>query len=185
MKRKWLWFFTVLAMLFFTFTLAHAESVDTPSGTMVFPSSLRIIAESAFQGTAASKVILPDGTTHIGERAFADTLSLEAVYIPPSVKYIGADAFNGAKQLTVYGVSGSFADSWAREHGYGFIHEDIWISSTIDVFRRVRQASLSRGIEHDGQSFSAAALKWVGADTSLLTCPKEKPEMYPLDYDFP
>ena len=184
MKRKWLWLVAALSMLFFTFA-AHAESVDAPSGTLIFPPSIKIIENGAFQGIAARRVVLPNGAMHIGERAFADSLWLEAVYIPPSVKHIGDAAFNSAEQVTIYGVSGSSADDWAKENGYRFIQEDIWISSSFNISQRERPVNLSRGAVQDEQSLAATALKGVGADMRFLTCPKEKPEMYPLDYDFP
>ena len=45
-------------------------------------------------------VVIPNGVTAIGDRAFADHKALESVTIPPSVTKFGRDAFSGCDRLT-------------------------------------------------------------------------------------
>jgi len=53
-------------------------------------------------GLAAEGVIVPEGCTRIGPRAFADCPSLIYVRIPASVKdNIAEDAFDGSDQVRI------------------------------------------------------------------------------------
>ncbi len=63
-------------------------------------------------------VIIPANTKKIGSGAFAG-ISGKSVYIPASVKSIADDAFG--KGITVYGYTGSAAETWAKAKGYTFI----------------------------------------------------------------
>ena len=90
------------------------------AGTFTLPASLEMIGEEAFEGIAASRIQLPETLTEIGDRAFANARSLRQVYIPASVKTIGRNAFDGTRQLTITGASGSYAKTWARENGIPF-----------------------------------------------------------------
>ena len=63
--------------------------------TMKLPAQLKEIEEEAFAGRPCQVVIIPDGCTTIGSRAFADCDELLYVRIPPSVTEIADDAFEG------------------------------------------------------------------------------------------
>ena len=73
--RRLLAIFLVL-MLLSTDICAIAEAV----ATLTLPSALQIIDEEAFAGnTSIERVIVPDGTTEIRSRAFADSSMTELV----------------------------------------------------------------------------------------------------------
>ena len=91
------------------------------------PDSVLVIEESAFEGTGAREIVLPDGAVSIGERAFARIAALDSVYIPASIKEISDSAFAQSHSFTIYGLGGSRADDWAREHDIPFIDEAIWL----------------------------------------------------------
>ena len=95
-------------------------------GAFRLPASLRIIGEEAFEGTAVSVVEMPKTVTVIESRAFANTPNLKEAYLPGSIEILADSAFEGAKDLTVYGVKGSAAETWAARNGYAFIVRDIW-----------------------------------------------------------
>ena len=67
-----------------------------------------------YKGNKA-EVIIPDGVTSIGDKAFYYCLSLTSVVIPNSVTSIGKDAFNGCESLTsvVIGDSVTSIGVWA------------------------------------------------------------------------
>ena len=93
---------------------------ETPDGSFVLPAALREIGESAFRGTSAVTAVLPSALEILGDYAFADAARLRFVYIAPATAEIGAHAFDGAQDLTVAGVAGSFAQRWADRNGFGF-----------------------------------------------------------------
>ena len=61
----------------------------------------------------AIDIKLPDTLTEIKSEAFAGD-SFDSVYIPASVTVIASDAFSGMSGLTIYGVSGSEAETFAQ-----------------------------------------------------------------------
>lgn len=72
---------------------SHTEIIDLK--TMFLPDGLTSIYEEAFSGTSCDAVIIPDGCSSIGKRAFADCKHLLYVYLPASVTSIASDAFEG------------------------------------------------------------------------------------------
>jgi len=77
-----------------------------PLTTLYLPSMLKEIEEEGFMGITAQAVIIPDGCTKIGSRAFADCPNLVYVYIPASVTSIAEDAFAGSGQVEIdYGLN--------------------------------------------------------------------------------
>ena len=65
------------------------------------PGNLKVIEAEAFAGAAFEAVIIPDGCTTIGSRAFADCPNLLYVRIPASVTAIAEDAFEGCGQVII------------------------------------------------------------------------------------
>ena len=81
------------------------------------PGQLREIGEGAFEGIAATHVVIRSGAVSIGSRAFAGCPNLRMVVIPDSVTSIAADTFDGSAHVTISCSSGSYAESFAVEHG--------------------------------------------------------------------
>lgn len=90
---------------------------------LVLPASLTTIDTEAFAGSAFSYVKVPDGARYIGNRAFADCPRLRYIYIPAECM-ICFDAFQGVTGLTIIGISGSPAESFAKSQGYTFLSMD-------------------------------------------------------------
>lgn len=69
-----------------------------------------------------SEMILPEGLIEIEEGAFAFCANLSAILIPQSVVSIGGNAFyEHSSDLTIYGVPGSYAETYARMMGIYFL----------------------------------------------------------------
>lgn len=93
---------------------------DTPNDMAVLPQSMKIIEKEAFMNTSFYYIVLPEGATTIESKAFADCDNLKYIYIPESTKSIASDAFQNVTALTIYGKSGSSAQTYAEQHGYTF-----------------------------------------------------------------
>ncbi len=63
---------------------------------------------------------LPTQTTSIESEAFADLPDLLGVYIPSGCTDIATDAFGDA-EVVIYGITGSFAETFAEQKGYPFV----------------------------------------------------------------
>jgi len=90
---------------------------------LVLPSSLINIEAEAFRGTAFTCVKLSAHTETIGQFAFADCANLHGIYISATTT-IDPNAFDGQTNLTIYGLNGSAAEQYARQHGFQFVTID-------------------------------------------------------------
>ena len=109
---------------------------------ITLPKSLNYIGSEAFFGTALREVSIPKGVKELKDGVFAcceqlssiiipdgsieriescalvGCKSLRRIYLPRSVKEIHAEAFIATPIETVICRKNSFAERWAREHGY-------------------------------------------------------------------
>ena len=67
--------------------------VNSQLTTLDLPEDLLIIEDRAFENTVANIIIIPDGVTRIGMRAFAGNQYLMKVSLPASLTDIASDAF--------------------------------------------------------------------------------------------
>ena len=65
---------------------------------------------------------LPVNLTEIGSEAFAGLPAAEAVRIPESVTSIADDAFSGSSMI-ILAPDGSYAITWAQDHGFDYLIE--------------------------------------------------------------
>ena len=118
------------------FGIFDAVLETTPVGCFTF----RALSETACEVTgyrgSYTDVIIPsqnaDGrlVTRIGEYAFKDCTTLASITIPASVTSIASNAFDGVTGLTVTAKVGTYAYTWAVEHGY--INEVFTVEITAD-----------------------------------------------------
>ena len=134
------------------------EAKDTLSGAYTIREGTKTIADWAFSGcTALESITIPDSVTSIGYRAFYCCTALTSITIPDSVKSIGYEAFycctalasitipdsvtsisdyafSGCTLLTtIYGYTGSYAETYAVENGYTFIALDLVKNDETDI----------------------------------------------------
>ena len=65
-------------------------------------------------------LVIPDGVTRIMNYSFNECSGLTSVTIPDSVTIIADDAFNGCN-LTIYGSTGSYAQTYAVRNHIPFV----------------------------------------------------------------
>lgn len=82
------------------------------------------IGDSAFYNCSSlASITIPDGVTEIDDKAFSICSSLESVTIPESVTSIKNTAFNNhSDALTIYGYTGSAAETFATKKGIAFVN---------------------------------------------------------------
>lgn len=68
-------------------------------------------------------VQIADGVLEIGDFSFAELPRLKMVVIPASVTKIGRWSFDECPNLTMYGLAGSYAETYAKEHNIPFVAE--------------------------------------------------------------
>ncbi|MGN0461397.1 MAG: leucine-rich repeat protein [Ruminococcus sp.] len=86
-----------------------------------FSSFITEIPESSFKLCRALKTIyIPDNITKIGKEAFYKT-GITKVSVPSSVTTIEEYVFTPDGSVSVYGKSGSKAESYCKDYGYTFV----------------------------------------------------------------
>lgn len=88
---------------------------------LILPAELTTIGEGAFAGGAFTYVRLSEKTASIGKNAFANCPNLAYIYIPTATRSIDAQAFGSSEGLTVLGHTGSYAETYAEDHGFTFM----------------------------------------------------------------
>ncbi len=94
--------------------------MGTPDFTV--PSGVTRIEAEAFSGARMTIVYIPDGVTFLGSRAFANCTDLTQIRIPAGIATIPPDTFQNIErsQLTIFGVPGSAAETFANGAGIRF-----------------------------------------------------------------
>lgn len=187
MKKTTIVLLVVLASFVFSpNNYAYADELYNRSiSSFVLPSSLEIIEEDAFMGTAVKTIFFQEGLLSIGDYAFADSRDLTEVYIPTTVEYLGKNAFSSNKRMTIHGIIGSIAERWAKEHQVPFAPSNIW--NEVDDSRNIKNlVSISnerilKAIDNESNNH----LRGRTEDEGKSMRPQERPELNPIDYRFP
>ena len=100
--------------------------VHNPAETLTIPEKIDGytvvgVSKLGYEATSVQKIILTDSVTSIGEYAFSGCTSLTSIIIPDSVTSIGYWAFDGCDNLKIYGNSGSYAETYAKENSIPFV----------------------------------------------------------------
>ena len=102
------------------------ELVCGPSAVNIrIPGSVKKIDDFAFyQSRRLCTVEIEDGVESIGEMAFFNCNNMTAAVIPASVTSIGYRALHGGNGFTIYGYTGSAAETYAKENDETFVALD-------------------------------------------------------------
>nr|MCR5173064.1 leucine-rich repeat domain-containing protein [Oscillospiraceae bacterium] len=115
-------------ILVLALTAADGGASALAADTLALPAETTVIEEEAFFGdTSLDEVVLPEGVTAIGPRAFAGS-SVSRIYLPASLTEIAEDAFSACDWVVGYGPDGTTASAFFDRHGnLTFEREhDIW-----------------------------------------------------------
>ena len=94
-------------------TTASCTVIVNPQEKLTLPGNTVKIQKEAFAGIASGMIVLPDGITTIGSKAFADNDALLLVNLPDSLTSIAADAFDGCANVTLLCAAGSVGEAYA------------------------------------------------------------------------
>lgn len=105
-----------------TSAFCHCDNLkDVSLGT-----GLTTIPQYAFANCGKiEEITLPYRTTKIDQYAFNADTSLTKIMIPRNVSSIAANAFSYPDKMTIYGVTGTYAETFANTNGYSFVSNEI------------------------------------------------------------
>ncbi|MED9969999.1 MAG: leucine-rich repeat domain-containing protein, partial [Ruminococcus sp.] len=135
---------------------------------ITIPDSVTSIESSAFSGcTGLTSVTIPDSVTSIGEDAFYGCTALANITIPDSVTSIGECAFYGCTGLTIFGSSGSYAISYAKN--YNIIYQPLDGTSGVCTWTLDDEGTLTiSGNGAMANYYSSSTLPWGRNITNVV-----------------
>ena len=109
--------------------------------SIVIPGNVEIILDYAFQGCTALKSatyrkgLYGYANQTVGYKAFQDCTALEKLCLMETVSTINNTATDNCSSVTIYGQTGSVAETYANNKGYDFkeyVAEDLKITASAD-----------------------------------------------------
>ena len=118
-----------------------------------------------------AEITIPRRVTSIGDTAFKDCVKFRAVHIPRSVTSISSTAFSYLSKLTIYGVPGTYAETFANANSITFVSEEIHAESLVLdpkelTLLKGASAQLSLNILPAG---CTDVVSWKSSDTAVVT----------------
>lgn len=117
------------------------------------------------------QVAVPRRVTSIDGYAFANAVKFRAITIPRSVTSIASTAFSYPQKLTIYGVAGTYAETFANEKNITFVDKQV---NAEFVSLNASEISLAKGASQTlVLSISPVdctdAVSWKSSNTSVAT----------------
>jgi hypothetical protein len=92
---------------------------------IILEEGLESLADYCFNGcTALERLEVPDGCYELGNFAFEGCKHLKEVYLPETIQFVGGRVFEGAKEMSIFGKSGSYAEKFAEQYRLRFTVTD-------------------------------------------------------------
>lgn len=141
--------------------------VDVNIGTGV-----KKIEDSSFQDCASlEKIDLPYGIETLGKNVFKNCVSFTKITIPKATTSISDTAFSYPDKLTIYGVTGSYAETFANENDIAFVGqtvptENLSITPQETTVEKGKELQLSLAIT---PFTSTDDVVWKSVDESIAT----------------
>ena len=93
-------------------------------------AGITTIPASAFRHCdALEQLTVPRRVTAIKDNAFKDSVKFSSITIPRSVTSISANAFSYLDKLTIYGVAGTYAETFAKTNSIKFVDRQVSATS--------------------------------------------------------
>ena len=163
-------------------TVTIPDSV-TSIGTQVFydcdaltsvklGSGITTIPESTFEHCdALESIVIPRRVTTIGNNAFKNCVKFTSITIPRSVTNISSNVFSYPAKMTIYGVAGTYAETFANANNIKFVDKRV---NATAVTLSSKELTLSKGasatlfLTVTPEDFTDE-VSWKSGNTSVVT----------------
>ena len=130
------------------------------------------IPQNAFENCESlEKLVVPYYTTEIGNNAFTNDTAFTEITIPRNVTSISSTAFSYPDKLTIYGVPGTYAETYAGNNGIKFVGRE---SNAKEVKLNTSQITINKEDSYQLNMTVTPAdytdqIIWKSSDTSVAT----------------
>ena len=135
-------------------------------------TGLTAIPESCFANCPSIKeIVLPYRMKTLAAKAFNACTALTDVTIPRSVTTIGSQVFSYPAKMTIYGIAGTYAETYANDNSIKFVNKEVKATqATLDK----QEVTLNRGastrlVLSVTPSAFTDQVTWKCADTDIAT----------------
>ena len=135
-------------------------------------TGLTAISEGCFANCPSLKeIVLPYRMQTINAKAFNACTALTDVTIPRSVTTIGSQVFSYPAKMTIYGIAGTYAETYANDNSIKFVNKEVKATqATLDK----QEVTLNRGasirlVLSVTPSAFTDQVTWKCADTDIAT----------------
>ena len=90
-------------------------------------------------------VVLPYRVSKVGDNAFKNCVALTEITIPRATTSISTSAFSYPAKMTVYGISGTYAETFANQQGMKFVDKAV---KATNVVLDKTELTLNRGMKY-------------------------------------
>ncbi len=116
-----------------------------------------------------ASIVIPRRVTTIGNYAFKDCVKFTEITIPRAVTSISANAFSYPARMTIYGVAGTYAETFANDNSIKFVDKQVnattaALDKTTLTLNRGSSAKLYLTVQPDDFTDE---VNWKSADTSI------------------
>ena len=140
--------------------------------TVKLGGGLQSIPESTFEHCdVLTNLSVPRCVTSIGNNAFKDCTKFTSVTIPRSVTSISASAFSYPAILTIYGVAGTYAETFAKENSIQFVDQQVKATAaSLDQTELTinKGATAQLNLSVTPENFTDI-VDWKSTDTNIVT----------------
>ena len=140
--------------------------------TVKLGSGLTAIPKSTFEHCdVLESLTVPRRVTSIAANVFKDSVKFTSIFIPRSVTSIDTTAFSYPAKLTIYGIPGTYAETFANENSIRFVAQQTNATGvTLDqaTLTLNKGASAQLKLTVTPADFTDA-VTWKSADTSIAT----------------
>ena len=94
---------------------------------------------------ALPSVVLPYRVSKVGDNAFKNCVALTEITIPRATTSISSSVFSYPAKMTVYGISGTYAETFANQQGMKFVNKAV---KATNVVLDKTELTLNRGMKY-------------------------------------
>ena len=135
-------------------------------------TGIRSIPDSAFEHCdKLESLAVPYKVTSIGNNVFKNDVAFTAITIPRATTSISSNAFSYPDKLTIYGVPGTYAETFAKENSINFVAKEVKVTKvTVDK----NELSVNKGSSYklkmniEPENFTDE-VSWRSSDVNVAT----------------
>ena len=135
-------------------------------------SGITTIPESTFEHCdLLESIVIPRRVTTIGNNAFKNCVKFTSITIPRSVTSISSNVFSYPAKMTIYGVAGTYAETFANANNIRFVDKQV---NATAVTLSSKELTLSKGasatlfLTVTPEDFTDE-VSWKSGNTSVVT----------------